>query len=60
MQLEAYIREIFDEHRTDWSTTAASGITGDDLVIAGVGRILNAIEEAFVAFAGATPPDETR
>jgi hypothetical protein len=57
MQLETFISEMFQEHRADWSTTAASGVTGDDLVVAGVARILNALEEAFVAFAGATPTD---
>ncbi len=57
MQLDAYISEMFQEHRADWSTTAASGVSGDDLVVAGVARILNALEEAFVAFAGATPPE---
>jgi hypothetical protein len=33
----------------------ATGVHGDDLVAAGVARILNALEEAFVAFAGAAP-----
>ena len=55
MRLEAYIQEIFQEHRADWSTTVATGVSGDDLVAAGVARVLNALEEAFVAFAGAAP-----
>jgi hypothetical protein len=58
MRLEAYIQEIFQEHRADWSTTVATGVHGDDLVAAGVARILNALEEAFVAFAGAAPVDQ--
>lgn len=58
MQLEAYIQEIFQEHRADWSTTVATGVRGDDLVAAGVARVLNALEEAFVAFAGAAPVEE--
>ena len=59
MRLEAYIQEIFQEHRADWSTTVATGVHGDDLVAAGVARILNALEEAFVAFAGAAPVDQS-
>jgi hypothetical protein len=58
MQLEAYIQEIFQEHRADWSTTVATGVHGDDLIAAGVARVLNALEEAFVAFAGAAPVGE--
>ena len=58
MRLEAYIQEIFQEHRADWSTTVATGVHGDDLVAAGVARVLNALEEAFVAFAGAAPVDQ--
>ena len=58
MQLEAYIQEIFQEHRADWSTTVATGVHGDDLIAAGVARVLNALEEAFVAFAGAAPAEE--
>ncbi len=57
MQLDTFIASMFQEHRADWSTTAASGMTGDDLIVAGVARILNAMEEAFVAFAGATPTE---
>lgn len=55
MRLESYIQEIFQEHRADWSTTVATGVRGDDLVAAGIARVLNALEEAFVAFAGAAP-----
>lgn len=58
MRLEAYIQEIFQEHRADWSTTVATGVRGDDLVAAGVARVLNALEEAFVAFAGAAPVED--
>jgi hypothetical protein len=57
MTLEDYIADVFTEHRAGWSSTVAAGVTGDDLIVAGVARILNAMEEAFVAFAGAVPPD---
>jgi diaminohydroxyphosphoribosylaminopyrimidine deaminase/5-amino-6-(5-phosphoribosylamino)uracil reductase len=40
MRLEAYIQEIFQEHRADWSTTVATGIHGDDLIAAGVARVV--------------------
>jgi hypothetical protein len=57
MRLEEYIQSIFQEHRADWSTTVATGVRGDDLIAAGVARVLNALEEAFVAFSGAAPVD---